>query len=248
MPPNFFFPPSPPPAVPSTDVFISIDFGKTKDYTAAVLIERQGLPVVYYITHARRWKLGTSYALIVNDVERLLRSGQVGDAYLCLDNTGVGAGPCDELKARLPEWRSAGRIKPVNITGGSAVSLSDVGVWNIPKLELCGTVGMLLGTRTLRIAAGMELAEVIRKELEEFTSKIDRSGHETLEAWRTSSAHDDLVLAAAIGLYFARRVPRPFGDNVPVQLTEGRGDPFRETTTRPSLPPVPPAEVAWLDF
>jgi hypothetical protein len=76
-----------------------------------------------------------------------------------------------------------------------------------------------------------------------------RSGHETLEAWRAST-HDDLVLSAAIGLFFARRVPRPYGDGLPVQLTEARGDAFSDgLPKRGSLQPVPsPDSPAWLDF
>jgi hypothetical protein len=46
-------------------------------------------------------------------------------------------------------------------------------------------------------------------------------------------AHDDLVVALALALWLARRVPRPVAWAVPILLDSGRGDVFADGMGKP---------------
>src|SRR5215472_5755062 len=139
--------PDPPPPQMQHDCILAVDFAFSQDYTAAALIERRGNPNEFFITHLHRWKLGTRPTPIVEDIARMMTSGQLpGPSWLVCDKTGIGVGPTDALKERLVPWWHSGRIKSVNITAGSSVSLDTDGTWNIAKLELASVVGMMLGT------------------------------------------------------------------------------------------------------
>ena len=46
-------------------------------------------------------------------------------------------------------------------------------------------------------------------------------------------AHDDLVVALALALWLARRVPRPAAWAVPIPLDSGRGDVFADGMCKP---------------
>jgi hypothetical protein len=64
-----------------------------------------------------------------------------------------------------------------------------------------------------------------------------------------SYGEGDLVLAAAMGLFFfffAKRLPRNFGDDWPVRLTEAKGDVFAEKGGLTGTPGIDNAP--WIDF
>ena len=64
---------------------------------------------------------------------------------------------------------------------------------------------MLLQTGRLKVAAGLKDARTLVHELLRFRVKIDPlTAHDSYGAWR-EGAHDDLVLAVAIAVWYAGR-------------------------------------------
>jgi hypothetical protein len=75
----------------------------------------------------------------------------------------------------------------------------------MPKREPTMELELLLGRQAARIAAELEVAETLVKELTEMRVKVTVAGYEPSVACRKGS-HDDLVPAAALGHWGARHV------------------------------------------
>jgi len=148
-----------------------------------------------HVVHLDRWR-GVSYIETVQRVVNLLNGPPLrGRVALVLDQTGVGAAVSDLFYDRLPELGDI-PIVPVTITGGE-----NQNGFNVPKKDVISAVQVALGVGRLRIAAGLEHAETLRKELEAFKIKVNWRGHERFEAWRERD-HDDLVLAVALATWW----------------------------------------------
>jgi hypothetical protein len=120
---------------------------------------------------------------------------------LAIDATGVGAPVVDLFRRE----KINAELKPIQIVGGANVS-SEFGMTRVPKRDLVSVVQVGLQNRTLKIAAQLELAEVLSRELQNFQVKITDSANDTYGAWREGT-HDDLVLAVALALWTASRPP-----------------------------------------
>lgn len=188
---------------------------------------------VYVIRHIERVPLKSRYPDIVAHVgkitDALLRPqlqtepdpdprrppGSIlitGDAHpevtLIVDYTGVGRPVFDMIL----EAQIAGtideqvQIVPVTITGADRVHVVD-GEVRVPKRDLASVVQRLLQEQRLRIPRQHAMAPVLTEELTGFRVKISASGRDSYgagEDWR-SAAHDDLVLALALALWFGER-------------------------------------------
>jgi hypothetical protein len=114
-----------------------------------------------------------------------------------VDNTGVGVAVSDLLKAR------GLKFEPVTITAGDRTHRTN-GTWRVPKRDLVAALEVPFHTGELKIAEELALAPTLRKELPNFTRKIDlRTAHDSYEHWREGD-HDDLVLAAALACWWPR--------------------------------------------
>lgn len=95
----------------------------------------------------------------------------------------------------------------VTITGGDTQSRAGYGSYRVPKRDLVGGLQVLLQSGRLKIASSLEHAEVLRGELLNFRIKIDpKTAHDSYSHWREGD-HDDLVLAAALAVWSARKPP-----------------------------------------
>src|SRR5262249_22634138 len=97
-----------------------------------------------------------------------------------------------------------GRLVPVTITGGFAVTEQENGDWHVPKKELVTCLQLLLQSQRLRIADALPEAATLVRELQTFQVKITLAANETFGAWR-EGAHDDLVLATALAAWWAEK-------------------------------------------
>lgn len=150
------------------------------------------------IRHLERLKLGTSYPAVVKRVGELMASPplSLNRCALLFDATGVGTSVVDSLV-------EAG-LEPTAVTihGGDRVTPDGTGGYRVPKRDLVSAVQVLLQSGRLKIAAGLPETETLQAELLNFRMKIDpKTAHDSYSHWR-ESAHDDLVLSAAIALWF----------------------------------------------
>jgi hypothetical protein len=219
---------------PAVDYLIAIDLAQSAggDYTALAVLQRtepiDGTPAHYAGIHLERWRSRDTAMVpertraVWRQIEHLAREAYFqrhgtiigSDPWirLVVDVTGVGPFGTDPLK-------KAG-FEPTGIVihGGDAVSHPDPHTYRVPKRDLAGAVHVLLESGRLKIANRLPEAATLKAELENFRAKITLTGHDTYgagagEAWR-EGAHDDLVLAVAIGCWLGESRPFPRLDPV----------------------------------
>jgi hypothetical protein len=201
------------PAGPRPPALLSgLDLGTRADYSALAVAERsevsdgRGRFVGHYRLRAlKRWPLKTSYADIVAEVVAAFARPPLAGSVLCIDGTGVGVAVVDLFRKARPSCR----LVPITITGGAVARAAPLdGGWSVPKRDLASVLQALLGTRRLQISPALELAGELAKELSTFTVKVNiATGNESFEAWRERDK-DDMVLAAAMPLWFGERANR----------------------------------------
>lgn len=194
---------------------IGVDLGQIYDPSALAIVERleqqsvtelAGLTVLdhHHVRYIKRWKLGTEYAQVVKDTGDLMRRGNLLDAIVIIDATGVGRKVAD-LFVQAHRVGDLGNYwpRPYVITGGRDIT-DEV----VPKRELVGTMQTLLQSRRLKIADSLEFADVLKQELLNFKVKTSPTGQDTYEAVR-EGAHDDIVLAVAMACWFRHSLTEP---------------------------------------
>lgn len=182
-----------------------LDLGQAGDL-AALSLDRivpttNADAAVHQIVHLHRWKPGTRYGTIVDDVHTFWRDKKLGDTPLCIDKTGVGAPVVDQFvhKGVIP-------IRAVMITGGHQWSYDENGrSYNVPKKDLVAVVQLLLQSGRLHVAAALAEAKTLVKELQNFRMKISAAMNELYGTWREGE-HDDLVFAVAMAAWYSERV------------------------------------------
>lgn len=152
----------------------------------------------------KRWPLGTSYVDIVDDVRRL--DQRLDDMVLVIDNTGVGRPVMDIF--RRAKLRC--RVVPITITAGRAgVAIprhdEKTGEFWVSKIELISAIQVVLQTRRIRFIEGMAEAITLMGELREYKVKVSAALNEIYNA--REGEHDDLVLAAALALWWGEKAP-----------------------------------------
>src|SRR5262249_23709643 len=158
--------------------------------------------LLHGVRFLKRWALGTRYTKIVREVCALAEKPPFDWPRLIVDGTGVGQAVVDMFRVE----DMFAEVKPVLITGGSAVNVVD-GSHHIPKKELVSALQVGLGSGRLQVAEDLPEARILRAELGTFKVKVNTAtGHESFEAWRERD-HDDLVLAVALACWFAERRP-----------------------------------------
>jgi hypothetical protein len=194
-------------------LFCGLDLGQSQDYSALAIIEcvrtiTNGKDQIAQLNcvHLQRWQLHTPFPKIVGDVVAMINSLKPSQSpeykpVLAVDATGCGAAVIDLFK----QEKISGELRPILIVGGATVS-NENGVFRVPKRDLVSVVQVGLQNRTLKIAETLDLAEVLSRELQNFTVKITDAGNDTYGEWRTGK-HDDLVLAVSLALWCANKPP-----------------------------------------
>lgn len=188
-----------------TKFFVGLDLGQANDYTALAVLEQlktegDRKEAAYHVRHLERVR-GLPYPEIVVKVAAMLESSALkGNAVLVVDQTGVGVPVVDLL-------RQAG-LKPiaVSIHGGDNTA-HEKDNWRVPKRDLVGTLQVLLQSKRLKIAARLELGQILQAEMLNFKVKIDpATAHDSYSAWREQD-HDDLVLSVALAAWWGEHFP-----------------------------------------
>ena len=199
------------------DLIIGLDIGLRQGYTAIVIIEAHGRnpgEVRYDVRYIERFKDLPGYDKVVDIVRATVeavtegqnansRARSTSEVYTVVDATGAGLPIVDYLR------RADLDPIPVVIHGGDRTRYED-GIHRVPKRDLCAILQVLLQDQRLRIAAGLEMASILRDELLNFQVKIDpRMAHDSYSAWREKD-HDDLVLATGLACWYGENRPEPW--------------------------------------
>lgn len=190
------------PIQPSRQTFsvIGVDLGQQIDFSALVLLQWESDNRRYDLKTLKRWQRGTPYTTIAADVARF--SKKVAGAVMAVDATGVGLAVAEMFRLELKKQESRCGFVSVTITAGNAITLAAPGCWHVSKRQLVGILQAVLGTKRLRIAESLPEAQTLIDELIAFKVKVNKdTGYEHFES--KTGAHDDLVIATAIGTWAA---------------------------------------------
>lgn len=188
---------------------LGVDLGKAQDHTAIVLAEPSGVaPTVYDLTHIERVPLKTRYTDVASHLRGVVNflAQPQRPVTIVLDYTGVGIAVAEIFLAA----RIGCPIVLLTITAGGKVTTDEVGV-HVPKADLVSVVQRLLQEERLRLPDDDDQADLLIRELGDFQAVIKPSGHVSYGVsadWREGQ-HDDLVLAAALALWWGESAPRP---------------------------------------
>ena len=198
---------------PPPPVWISVDIGRVRDWTAISVTERvaPGRFETSYLHRLRPKRYQELIPLLGGMVQQERRPVHVfdGDRYdlekprvtLVVDQTGVGMGVTD----LIAEAGFDCDLRFVTITGGDMPS-HDGDTWRIPKRDLMNRLLVLLENEQLIVAEDLALTDVFLTEMTSIRIKLSATGHDSYGAagadWR-DSAHDDIALSLAMGAYFA---------------------------------------------
>jgi hypothetical protein len=203
------------------DTLIGLDLGKLTDYTAAIPLRRSlsintrnGHPDrdsrgrLFYrfdVAGIIRYPKGTEYTEIVKHIVRQLLRPEMGRRpKLVMDASGVGVAVEEMFRTSLQPYPHIECIA-VTITAGRAVLPVGRNQYHVAKQELIGVIRSVLESGRFKVPKGLENAELLKRELQDFTRRITAAGNETASA--RQSAHDDLVLACAVALWLGH-MPR----------------------------------------
>jgi len=182
------------------EIFIGVDLGKLRDYTAICAIDVEFIragrdPVLACDVYDKRVtvrilervRLGTSYPRVVRRVREVAnRAADLGRVTVVVDATGLGGPVVDMFR----EADVRAELVPVTISGGEHAAQGHGG-WTVPKAELMVGLQMMVAEGELRIAANLPL----RREFLEEALKIGPELH------AKGTGHDDLVMAMALGCW-----------------------------------------------
>ena len=156
-------------------------------------------PASINVRHLERLPLRTPYPDVVAHIAGILRRPPLDlpRAKLLLDMTGVGR-PIVDMFVRAA-------LAPVGvmITSGDQERRVHEHEWRVSKSLLVSNLQASLHSGELRIAKGLPEARTLASELQSFRTTITESGNQRFGA--REGAHDDLVLAVAMGVWWARR-------------------------------------------
>jgi hypothetical protein len=189
--------------------FIGLDLGPIHEFTALAVLERPRLypwsswqerRPVYALRHLHRFPPGTSYPAMAETLRKLLNTPPLPGAVVGIDQTGVGKAVRELFWYELIN-RVTCLLCPLTVTAGSGAPGSAPGCGFLaPKIELVGTLQVLLQTRRLAIADSLPEAPMLLRELETFRAAPPVLKGDAVESWR-ERPHDDLVLAVAVAAW-----------------------------------------------
>lgn len=224
-----------------TDYIIGVDLGQSADYSALGVLRRcwrkndmydvvnQNVAMwkLYHeVPMLVRWPLGTPYPQIVEDIEReyhYVESVSEMGVKLVVDQGGPGRPVMDMLRER--------NLHPIGVTITAAlnVNVKNDSELTCPKRDICSALVVAAQSGDIKIAADLDLANELQREIESFGYTINRkTGQMTYESI-VDEVHDDLVLAVAMGLWYSTiRLPRTF----PFTGAEAPDEPYRPLKKR----------------
>jgi hypothetical protein len=184
--------------VATREFVVGLDLGQAADFTALVAAER--VADGYAVPLIARTR-GRSYPEIVARVADLMAEPPIGDSsHLVVDATGVGRPVMDMLRGA--------DLDPiaVSIHGGEKVT-GRRGWLRVPKRDLISVLLVAFQSGLIKISSELEHATALAHELAGMRRRITAAGTDQYGVWREGE-HDDLVLALALAVWYAERLPQ----------------------------------------
>ena len=153
------------------------------------------------LVHLERLPLGMSYVTQVQAVADILQREPLRSIVpdLVLDQSGVGAGIADIAE-------NAGlRPNRIVITSGLEATQHGARTWHVSKQLLISRLEAAMHTGELHVADALKENDAFREELQNFERYTSQAGRISFSA--RSGAHDDIVLAVAISVWFSCHRP-----------------------------------------
>jgi hypothetical protein len=195
---------------------LGLDLGQRRDPSAAVLIERRWRflrwrrdgwqrpePVFdrhFTVRGLWRFALGRPFSAVIDDVAAIMAKPELVDrTWLAYDVTGLGVGVFEQV---YEAWRAGrlGRYQPGAITIVSGASQGS----SVDKGDMVSTLAVAIESGRLEIPKRHPLTSKLLQELDDFVAETTAAGNWSFGA-RTESAHDDLVTAACLALWWSGR-------------------------------------------
>jgi hypothetical protein len=172
----------------------------------------------YLCRTLRKWPLGTSYVIVVNEVRKLCAhqrlqvtlEGRIEPPTLVIDATGLGAPVVDMfLAAKVPA-----RLVAISITSGDSVRQDDEHHWHwyVPKIILVSTLQVLLQSARVDWPSnlkdpktGEDMKDAMMKELADFRMKAAKSEKKNPQFEADSGSHDDVLMSCCYPLWWGQR-------------------------------------------
>ena len=144
----------------------------------------------FRIVSLHRAALGTPYPIVCEQVRSIL--GELPEADLIVDATGIGRGICDILSGR------GLRPHAVTITAGETWTRKNMEL-HVAKVQLVSTLIAATQEGRVKFAPDIPLKDVISEEIAAFQPRRTATGLLAYEG--ADGVHDDLVLALAMGVW-----------------------------------------------
>jgi phage FluMu gp28-like protein len=158
---------------------IGIDFGKHADHSAVAILQK--LDDQLRLVYVKEFPLDTPYTAVIGTVRRLNEA--YGCTGGCLDQTGVGEGPYEEIKQFMPA------IKGVTLSASV-------------KEDVLGRLKLAMEQHKLVLPRGDSrlLVQITAQQCEPTISGTLRFSHRP-------GTHDDCLWALALALYATKIMP-----------------------------------------
>jgi hypothetical protein len=182
---------------------VGCDLARADDFTVAIVVDvvrhlaqADGSRPLdeYAVVHQTRMR-HQPWPVIADRLSEMAGWAALRGAQWVVDSTGVGAPIVDLLRPRIA------RLTALTITSGIDASQLSPGEQHVPKVALLSNLELLVQSHRLSVDPLVRDAEVLRRELSNYTYEITPSGRMTSGA--AGSGHDDSVLALAVGLWVA---------------------------------------------
>ena len=200
------------PYYPLTDYIVAADFGRDRDHSAfatnAVRLEDPGsydyakliqpTHVVLQLGSLRRIPLGTEYLEVVKQLRRTVTRLQSAAGWgaptvrvhVIVDAAGPGQVAIELIRAQQLDIN----FVPALLTAGIETGYSPSGKLTIPRREVITNLRYLLEVELIRVQRNLTHKAALEAEI----ASVRFDGRQ--------SAHDDLVIAAGLAAYQARRI------------------------------------------
>ena len=187
------------------EFYLGLDLGQARDHSALCAVERVlevslqegAMLVTFNVRHLELFPLGTPYSEVVETVGIIMEQPELShNTTLIIDQTGVGEAVMEMFRNAPVSMNPIG----ITITGGQKVNNTPDG-YTVPKVSLVDALTVRFQNGRIKISPELPEAVKLKEQLENFTVKINKRGHETYEAM-DETVHDDLVLALSLAVWY----------------------------------------------